>query len=79
MIMLSSEMGVLDIEPEKVKKRWRLQPGKIFLLDLHQKKIVENDEIKLKYSSRYSYDTHLQKNQVFLKDLKTNKISKMAT
>ncbi len=69
MIMLSSEMGVLDIEPEKVKKRWRLQPGKIFLLDLHQKKIMENDEIKLKYSTKHNYDTHLQKNQVFLKDL----------
>ena len=69
MIMLSSEMGVLDIEPEKVKKRWRLQPGKIFLLDLHQKKIMENDEIKFKYSTKHNYDTHLQKNQVFLKDL----------
>ena len=69
MIMLSSEMGVLDIEPEKVKKRWRLQPGKIFLLDLHQKRIMENDEIKLKYSTKHNYDTHLQKNQVFLKDL----------
>ena len=79
MIMLSSEMGVLDVPPEKVVKRWRLQPGKIFLVDLHQKKIVENDEIKLKYSSRYKYDTHLQKNQVFLKDLKTNKNSKLLT
>ena len=38
MIMLSSEMGVLDVPPEKVVKRWRLQPGKIFLIDLHQKK-----------------------------------------
>ena len=67
MVMLSSEMGVLDVPPEKVLKRWRLQPGKIFLIDLHQRKILENDEIKLRYSSRYKYDTHLQKNQVFLK------------
>ena len=77
MIMLSSEMGVLDVPPEKVIKRWRLQPGKIFLIDLHQRKILENDEIKLKYSSRYKYDTHLQKNQVFLKDLKTDKNLKL--
>ena len=37
MIMLSSEMGVLDVPPEKVVKRWRLQPGKIFLVDLQKK------------------------------------------
>ena len=38
MVMLSSEMGVLDVPSEKVVKRWRLQPGKIFLIDLHQRK-----------------------------------------
>ena len=71
MVMLSSEMGVLDVPPEKVVKRWRLQPGKIFLIDLHLRRILENDEIKLKYSTRYKYDSHLQKNQVFMKDLKS--------
>ena len=76
MVMLSSEMGVLDVPPEKVIKRWRLQPGKIFLIDLHQRKILENDEIKLRYSSRYNYDSHLQKNQVFLKDFKINNTQK---
>ena len=35
MVLLSSEMGVLPINPSSVKKRWRLQPGKIFLIDLH--------------------------------------------
>ena len=54
-------------------------PGKIFLIDLHQEKILENDEIKLRYSSRHKYDAHLQKNQVFLKDLKTDKNSKLFT
>ena len=41
------------------------------------KKILENDEIKLKYSSKHKYETHLQKNQVFLKDLKNNKSVKL--
>ena len=54
-----------------------LKPGKIFLIDLHQRKILENDEVKLKYSSKHKYETHLQKNQVFLKDLKTNKSFKL--
>ena len=41
-VLLSSEMGVLPIEPSSVKKRWRLQPGKIFLIDLIEKqKLLE--------------------------------------
>ena len=50
MVLLSSEMGVLPVEPSKVRKRWRLQPGKIFLIDLIEKKIVDNEEIKSKYA-----------------------------
>ena len=57
----SSEMGVLPINPSSVKKRWRLQPGKIFLIDLIEKNIVGNDEIKTKYSSKFKYESHLKK------------------
>ena len=45
-VLLSSEMGVLPINPSKVIKRWRLQPGKIFLIDQIEKKIINNEEIK---------------------------------
>ena len=61
MILLSSEMGVLDIDQSKVVKRWRLEPGKIFLIDLVQKKIIGNSELKTKYSTAHNYDSYLNK------------------
>ena len=72
-LLLSSEMGVLDLPQNKIIKKWRLQPGKIFLIDLEEKRIIDNDELKQKYSEEYNYQSHLKKNQVFLSDLKTKK------
>ena len=74
-VLLSSEMGVLPIEPSSVKKRWRLQPGKIFLIDLIEKKIVNNEEIKEKYATKNNYESHLKKNQIFISDIKKNDTS----
>ena len=51
MILLSSEMGVLDIDQTRVVKRSRLEPGKIFLIDLVQKRILGNKDLKEKYSN----------------------------
>ena len=66
-------MGVLPVEPSKVRKRWRLQPGKIFLIDLIEKKIVDNEEIKNKYANKHNYESHLRKNQVFLSEIMKKK------
>ena len=71
MILLSSEMGVLDIDPKTVVKRWRLEPGKIFLIDLIEKRVIDNEEIKSKLSSKYDYRKSLDKSQIFLDDLET--------
>ena len=49
---LESEMGVLDIDPKTVVKRWRLEPGKIFLIDLIEKRVIDNEEIKSKLSAK---------------------------
>ena len=57
-------MWFLPIEPSSVKKRWRLQPGKIFLIDLIEKKIVNNEEIKEKYATKNNYESHLKNNQI---------------
>ena len=76
MILLSSEMGVLDIDQSKVVKRWRLEPGKIFLIDLIQKKIIGNSELKKKYSTAHNYDSYLNKKQIFLKDLVSDEVNK---
>jgi glutamate synthase (NADPH/NADH) large chain len=71
MILLSSEMGVLDIDPKLVVKRWRLEPGKIFLIDLVEKRVINNDEIKLKLSRKFDYRKSLDRNQFFLNEFKT--------
>ena len=72
LVLLSSEMGVLDLPPEKVIRRWRLEPGKMFFIDLDQKKIIQNEELKLKYSIEHNFENHLKKNQVFLKEFVSN-------
>ena len=74
LVLLSSEMGVLELPPEKIKRRWRLEPGKMFFIDLDQKKIIQNDELKKKYSVEYNYESHLKKNQLFLTDFKNKKV-----
>ena len=46
LVIMASEVGVLPIPPENVAKKWRLQPGKIFLVDMKQGRIVDDQEIK---------------------------------
>ena len=72
LVLLTSEMGVLDLPPEKVIKRWRLEPGKIFFIDLDQKKVVQNDQLKNKYAKEYNFESHLKKNQFFISDFIDN-------
>ena len=69
MILLSSEMGVLDIDQTRVVKRSRLEPGKIFLIDLVQKRILGNKDLKEKYSKSQNFDSYLKKKQIFIEDL----------
>ncbi|MCO6005920.1 glutamate synthase large subunit [Actinoallomurus purpureus] len=54
-VVLASEAGVLDIEPSKVIRKGRLQPGKIFLVDTAQGRIVEDDEIKAELAREHPY------------------------
>ncbi len=70
LILLASEMGVLDIDPKTVVKRWRLEPGKIFLIDLMEKRVIGNDEIKSKLAKKFDYKSSLNKSQIFLDELK---------
>ena len=73
-LLLSSEMGVLDLPQNKiVKKNGDYNQVKYSLLTLKKKRIIDNDELKQKYSEEYNYQSHLKKNQVFLSDLKTKK------
>ncbi|MFI3172789.1 MAG: glutamate synthase large subunit, partial [Eubacteriales bacterium] len=68
-LILSSEVGVLDIDPKRIVKKSRLQPGKILLVDTVNKKIIANEECKEDYASRHPYGEWLDQNLVRLKEL----------
>ncbi len=62
--VMASEMGVLDIPEEKIIKKWRLQPGKMFLIDLEEGRIVEDEEIKADLAASQPYQSWLNKTQL---------------
>ena len=70
MLILSSEVGVLDIPEENIEKKSRLMPGRILLVDTIQKKIISDEECKKQYSSLFPYGEWLDMNLVHLSDLK---------
>jgi glutamate synthase domain-containing protein 2/glutamate synthase domain-containing protein 1/glutamate synthase domain-containing protein 3 len=66
LVVMASEVGVLDIKPEQIKISGRLEPGKIFFIDTEKKRIVEDDEIKRTMSTRRPYSRWLKKNMLEL-------------
>ncbi len=69
-LILSSEAGVLDIDPSKILVKERLRPGKMLLVDTVQGKVIGDDELKEFYASRAPYGEWLDRNLVHLHDLK---------
>lgn len=61
-VIMSSEIGVLDIKPEDVVKHGRLEPGKMFLVDMNEGRIIEDDEIKNAIVTKRPYKKWLDKN-----------------
>ncbi|MBB4041056.1 glutamate synthase (NADPH/NADH) large chain [Microvirga flocculans] len=70
LVVLASEMGVLPIPEEKIVEKWRLQPGKMLLIDLEEGRIVSDDEIKQQLSQAHPYKEWLKRTQIVLEDLK---------
>ena len=68
-VIMASEMGVLPIPEDNIVKKWRLQPGKMFLIDLEQGRIIDNAQLKDGLSSRHPYQDWLDKTQIHLKSL----------
>ena len=68
-VIMASEAGVLPIEPELVLKKGRLQPGKMFLIDTEQGRIVPDEEIKKELAAAKPYGDWVKSNHVLLKDL----------
>ena len=68
-LILSSEVGVLDIPPEKILKKSRLRPGRMLLVDTVKKRIVEDEELKEQFSSQSPYGEWLDSCLLHLGDL----------
>ncbi|GAA2991874.1 glutamate synthase (NADPH/NADH) large chain [Microbacterium terrae] len=69
LIVIGSETGVLDFEPERIKRRGRLRPGRMFLVDTAERRIIEDDEIKAQLSDLEPWQEWLDAGRVRLADL----------
>jgi glutamate synthase (NADPH/NADH) large chain len=69
LVVLASEVGVLDLEPSKVVRKGRLQPGRMFLVDTEHGRIVDDEEIKAELAGHLPYDEWLHAGRIFLPDL----------
>jgi glutamate synthase (NADPH/NADH) large chain len=69
LVVLASEIGVVDIEPSKIVRKGRLQPGKMFLVDTSEGRIIEDDEIKTQVAASEPWDSWLSENRINLRDL----------
>jgi glutamate synthase (ferredoxin) len=69
LVILASEVGVLDVPPERVVLKERLHPGKIFLVDTGQGRIVSDDEVKDRLAAAHPYGEWLKKNLVRIEDV----------
>ncbi|MFF3321790.1 glutamate synthase large subunit [Streptomyces sp. NPDC002889] len=69
LVVLSSEVGVLDIDPAKVVRKGRLQPGRMFLVDTAEHRIIEDDEIKSALAAENPYQDWLETGEIELEDL----------
>ncbi|AQQ72266.1 Ferredoxin-dependent glutamate synthase 1 [Limihaloglobus sulfuriphilus] len=68
-VIIGSEVGVIDLPPEKIRRKGRLQPGKMFLVDTSEKRIITDNEIKAKIARRRSYRRWLNDNRIELRGL----------
>ena len=69
-LILSSEVGVLDIDPAKIILKERLHPGKMLLVDTIKGEVIDDEALKEKYANEYPYGEWLDSNLIQLKDLK---------
>ena len=69
-LILSSEVGVLDIDPTKIVVKERLRPGKMLLVDTVEGRVIDDEELKNYYANKQPYGEWLDRNLIQLKDLK---------
>jgi glutamate synthase (NADPH) large chain len=69
LVVLASEVGVLDLDPATIIRKGRLQPGRMFLVDVDEHRIIEDDEIKGELAAEHPYDEWLHAGLIHLDDL----------
>jgi glutamate synthase (NADPH/NADH) large chain len=69
LVVLASEVGVLDLDPATIIRKGRLQPGRMFLIDTDEHRIVEDEEIKSELASEHPYDEWLHAGLMHLDDI----------
>jgi glutamate synthase (NADPH/NADH) large chain len=69
LVIMASEVGVIDVEPAKVVRKGRLQPGRMFLVDTHAGRIIDDEEVKQRLADAHPYGDWLNINQVALDSL----------
>ncbi|MGH7046347.1 MAG: glutamate synthase large subunit [Stellaceae bacterium] len=68
-VIMASEAGVLPIPEQNIRRKWRLQPGKMLLIDLDEGRIIDDDEVKQSLAAEHPYEHWLQQTQFKLADL----------
>lgn len=69
LVIMASEVGVLDVPAERVLHKGRLQPGRMFLVDLEQGRVIADDELKFEIATKEWYGQWLKENLITLEDL----------
>ena len=72
-VIMSSETGVVDIAPENIEFHGRLEPGKMFLVNMSEGRIVNDEEIKEEIAAKHPYRQWLNENLVHLRDIEAKK------
>ncbi len=68
-VIMASEAGVLPVEESRIVRKWRLQPGKMLLIDIEEGRIIDDDEVKAELARLHPYRNWLARTQIVLEDL----------
>ncbi|WP_376802642.1 glutamate synthase large subunit [Candidatus Raskinella chloraquaticus] len=69
LVVMSSEMGALPIEESRIIHKWRLQPGRMLLIDLEKGRIIDDEEVKKELASQHPYRDILDRTQIILEEM----------
>lgn len=74
-VMMASEMGVITFPEEKIVKKWRLEPGKMLIIDMEQGRIIDDDEAKTKLANAKPYREWINQTRYHLSELPTQTVN----